>query len=156
MWRWLHSLFGIGGMLLVALLALTGTIMSVVPAVDALGPYARPAGDLSVAQALAVLTPNFEEIEKLQRTSAGAFVLTHREDGTILRDYVDVGTGAVLGPQQDSAFFEFVKDLHRSLRLGNAGRLVAGIGAGLMTLLCVTGATLLIKRFGGIRAVFGP
>ncbi|MDB5528442.1 MAG: nitric oxide synthase [Devosia sp.] len=156
MWRWLHSLFGIGGMLLVALLALTGAIMSVVPAVDALGPYVRPAGDLSVAQALAVLTPKFDEIEKLQRTPAGAFVLTHRQDGTVLRDYVDVSTGAVLGPQQDSAFFEFVKDLHRSLRLGNAGRLVAGIGAGLMTLLCVTGATLLIKRFGGIRAVFGP
>lgn len=156
MWRWLHSVAGIGGMLLIMVLALTGAVMSVSPAIDALGPYARSPGDFSVAEALALLTPKFGEIEKLKHTASGAFVLYHRHDGAMSHDYVDIATATVLGPEQESAFFSFVKDLHRSLRLGNAGRVAAGIGAGLMTLLCVTGAMVLIKRFGGIRAVFGP
>lgn len=156
MWRLFHSIAGVGGLLLIVFLALTGSILSTAPAIDALGPYARPAGDLSVADALAVLTQRNTEVEKLQRTSAGAFVLHYRRGTAVRRDYVDPQTGEVLGAEQESPFFAFVKDLHRSLRLGDGGRLVAGIGSGLMATLCLSGAALLIKRFGGIRAVFGP
>ena len=156
MWRLIHSVLGIGGLLLIVLLALTGSLLSLSPAIDAFGPYVRPAGKMFVADALAVLTPKFSGIEKLQQTSAGAFVLHHQDGATVSRDYVDVRTGELLGPEMESPFFAFVKDLHRSLRLGDKGRLAAGIGASLMTFLCLSGSVLLVKRFGGIRAVLGP
>ena len=156
MWRLFHSVLGLGGLLVIMFLAVTGSLMSVAPAIDALGPYARPAGDMSVAEALAVLTPKFREIDKLQQTSAGAFVLHYRRGGKLSRDYVDVHSGQVLGHEVESPFFAFVRDLHRSLRLGDGGRFAAGIGAAIMTLLCLSGAALLIKRFGGIRRRLRP
>jgi sulfite reductase (NADPH) flavoprotein alpha-component len=156
MWRLFHSIAGLGGLLLIALLAITGVLLSTAPALDVFGPNAQFEGDLTIAEALATLSARFPEIDGLEHTSGGAFILQHRRGQVTVRDYVDIRTGKVLGPEKESPFYSFVKELHRSLRLGNGGRLLAGIGAGLMTFLCFSGSFLLVKRFGGVQALLGP
>jgi sulfite reductase (NADPH) flavoprotein alpha-component len=63
--------------------------------------------------------------------------------------YVDPADGRVLGPWQASALPRWVKNLHRSLLLGDAGRwLAAGIALA-MAMLCASALVLLVRRMGG-------
>jgi sulfite reductase (NADPH) flavoprotein alpha-component len=65
--------------------------------------------------------------------------------------YVDPVDGRVLGPWQASTLPRWVKNLHRSLLLGDAGRWGAAIIALAMALLCASALVLLLRRMGGWR-----
>lgn len=156
MWRLFHSCTAIASLLLIIFLALTGVVMSTAPTVDAFGSHTQFAGDLTVAGTLRTLAARFPEIDALEQTPGGAFVLQHRRGQVTVRDYVDVRTGQILGPEKENPFYAFVKELHRSLRLGTAGRSVSGVGAACMLFLCLSGTVLLVRRFGGAKGIFGP
>ena len=71
-------------------------------------------------------------------------------------EVIDPRTGAGLRTYQTSAFFRFVVDLHRSLLMGDAGRIAVAIAALGMLALCVTGAVLLGRSLGGASAILHP
>jgi sulfite reductase (NADPH) flavoprotein alpha-component len=64
---------------------------------------------------------------------------------------VDPADGRVLGAWQGSALPRWVKNLHRSLLLGDAGRWGAAGIALVMGVLCVSALVLLLRRMGGWR-----
>jgi sulfite reductase (NADPH) flavoprotein alpha-component len=64
---------------------------------------------------------------------------------------VDPANGRVLGDWQASALPRWLKNLHRSLLLGDAGRWGAAGIALTMALLCVSALMLLLRRMGGWR-----
>ncbi|MDR3495585.1 MAG: PepSY domain-containing protein, partial [Ancalomicrobiaceae bacterium] len=69
---------------------------------------------------------------------------------------IDPATGADLGPYTLSPVIRFIIQLHRSLLLGDNGRIVTAIGAlGLMG-LGLTGLSLLARRAGGWRRLLDP
>ena len=65
--------------------------------------------------------------------------------------YVDPADGRVLGAWQPSALPRWVKNLHRSLLLGDAGRWGAAGIALAMGLICISALVLLLRRMGGWR-----
>ena len=86
----------------------------------------------------------------------GAVTATYNDGAGKKVEVVDPRTGAGLGTYQTSAFFRFVVDLHRSLLMGDAGRIAVAIAALGMLALCVTGAALLARSLGGASALLRP
>ena len=154
MWRRWHSILGLGAFALVSVLALSGAVLAVKSAADG---RVRHTG-LSVADALrgiAAANAGYEG-ERLRVSPSGVVHLTATVSGARQEVLVDVASGALTPAQDEAGVFAVARELHRSLYLGQSGRLVAGLGAGMMTLLCVTGAMLLARRLGGIGNLFLP
>ena len=86
----------------------------------------------------------------------GAVTATFNDGAGKKVEVVDPRTGAALGAYTTSAFFRFVVDLHRSLLMGDAGRIAVAIAALGMLALCVTGTALLARSLGGASALLRP
>ena len=72
-----------------------------------------------------------------------------RKDGRYMAAFVDPAGGGVLGTvRQEESFLRWLQDLHFNLLSGATGRIVNGVGALFLLLLCMTG---LVVWWPGIR-----
>ncbi|MFN3673179.1 MAG: PepSY domain-containing protein [Bosea sp. (in: a-proteobacteria)] len=156
MLRQIHSLPGLVAALLVAVLALTGAVLSVQPALERFAAPSVVAGTISVANLAEAARAQHGEIDKIIQTASGSVVVSYFEGDRAGADRLDPATGLVVGPHTPSAAIRFVTNLHRSLLLGTAGRVAAGLGALAMLVLSVTGAMMLAARLGGWTALLQP
>ncbi|PMX26017.1 MULTISPECIES: PepSY domain-containing protein [unclassified Pseudomonas] len=156
MLRQFHSLPGLIAALLVMIMAISGAVLSVNPALERLHSTSIEAGQLNVGQLAGRIAQHFPGVEQIQRTASGTLIIYYTQDGQAAAQTVDPLTGEGLGPYEPSAVSRWVKDLHRSLFMGTAGHGVAGIGAFFMLILCVSGALLLARRLGGLRNLLRP
>lgn len=156
MLRQFHSLPGLIAALLVMLLAISGAILSVDPALERLHSTYPPAGQLNVGQLAGRVANQFPGVEQIQRTASGTVIVYYNQNGQAGAQKVDPLTGEGLVAYEPSAFSRWVKDLHRSLFLGTPGHGVSGVGALLMLMLSVSGALLLARRLGGWRNLLRP
>jgi sulfite reductase (NADPH) flavoprotein alpha-component len=69
---------------------------------------------------------------------------------------IDPATGKGVGTADTPAFERWVTNLHRSLFLGDAGRIVAAGGAAAMLVLSLSGVALVARRTGGWRQFVSP
>lgn len=152
--RQFHSLPGLISALLIMLLGITGAILSLDPALDRLGT-SLPAG-VSVAEMAGRVARHYPRAEQIERTPSGSLIVYYSADSGAGADRVDPSTGQAIAPHVPSAFSRWVKQLHRSLFLDTAGRIVSGITALAMLLLCISGILLLVKRVGGWRQLVRP
>ncbi len=147
-WKAIHRWLGLTMGTLAVVLGLSGAFLAFDPVQEAWQAPAAP-GDLSVATL----------VERVTRTVPGADEIRHLPSGSIVvfgfvgdqaqAHYVDPADGKVLGAWQPSALPRWVKNLHRSLLLGDTGRWgVAGIALA-MALICVSALVLLLRRMGG-------
>ena len=67
------------------------------------------------------MTRTVAGIEEIRRLPSGAIVAFSFAGDQAQASYVDPADGQVLGPWQPSALPRWVKNLHRSLLLGDAG-----------------------------------
>ena len=149
-WKAIHRWLGLTVGTLAVVLGVTGAILAIDPVQQAWQAPAAP-GDLPVATL----------VERVTRTVPGAGEIRHQPSGAIVvfsfagdqpqASYVDPADGRVLGAWQPSALPRWVKNLHRSLLLGDAGRWGAAGIALAMGLLCVSALVLLLRRMGGWR-----
>lgn len=151
MLRRLHSIPGLVAALLVCVMAITGAVLSVQPLLQQVATAPADASH-SVAELAARVVEALPEAESLSRSASGA--ITAQLGSQSVR--IDPATGASLGPVDVSPFFAWVTELHRSLLLGETGRMLAGLGAAAMAVLALSGVALLINRQGGLRGLFGP
>jgi sulfite reductase (NADPH) flavoprotein alpha-component len=151
MLRRLHSWAGLIAALLAVVLAISGAILSVDPALERLGTTVPADGQLSVAEMTGRLTQHYPDAEQVQRTPSGSVIVYYSRDGQVGADRIDPRSGRGIGPYVSSAFSRWVKELHRSLLASTPGRAVSGITAIIMLVLSVTGVALLAKRSGGWR-----
>lgn len=154
MLRQIHSLPGLLGALLLALLGLTGAWLALDPAIERLGA-AVPNG-VSVADMVGRVARQYPGVEQIQRTPSGALIVYYSADagpGAVLADPL---SGKAIAPYAPSPFSRWIKQLHRSLFLDTAGRIATGAAALVMFLLCVSGIWLLLKRVGGLAGLARP
>ncbi|SDI41489.1 PepSY domain-containing protein [Pseudomonas abietaniphila] len=156
MLRQFHSLPGLIAALLVMVLSISGVILSTTPALERLGAPQYSAGQINVAQLAGRVAEHFTGVEQIQRKPSGAVIVSYTRDGKSGADQVDPSTGSALAADVPSPFLRVVKDLHRSLLMGSAGRFVACLGAVFMLVLSVSGALLLARRQGGWRKLLRP
>ena len=155
MLRRIHSLPGLIAAVVVSILALTGAVLAINPALERAGSSIPPAGEVSVAELAQRVVAHFPGVERIVRKASGAIVVYYFDAEVPGAAVVDPRTGVQIAPFAPSAFTRWVTDLHRSFLMGDAGRAAAGIGALAMLVLTVSGATMLATRLGGWRRLFG-
>jgi sulfite reductase (NADPH) flavoprotein alpha-component len=138
---------------MVIFMALTGLILSLEPLISAasVSPIDQSQSVASVASRAAA---SITGIERLVRLASGQIVAFGRQ-GVQSAQVIDPTSGEPVADYAPSGFFSLVTELHRSLLLGEAGRVTAGIASVVVLALAVTGIGLLITKMGGWRNLLG-
>lgn len=156
MLRQIHSLPGLVAGLLLTLVALTGAILAIEPARERFSAPVVEAGAIDVATFAGLIQAQYAEIDNIRQTPSGSIVVTFFEGEKAGANIVDPHSFKVLGPHAPASFMRVVTNLHRSLLMGDGGRITVGIGAALMLLLTISGTMMLARRLGGYRALLRP
>ncbi|PKO28876.1 MAG: oxidoreductase [Betaproteobacteria bacterium HGW-Betaproteobacteria-9] len=149
-WKVFHRWLGLTVGTLAVVLGITGSVLAIDPVQQAWQAPAAP-GDLPVATLVERVTRTVPGAEEIRHLPSGAVVVFSFAGDQPQAQYVDPADGRVLGAWQASALPRWVKNLHRSLLLGDAGRWGAAGTALAMGLLCVSALVLLLRRMGGWR-----
>ena len=149
-WKAIHRWLGLTLGTLTVILGITGALLAIDPVAQA---WQAPAvaDDLSVATLVERVTRTVSDVEEIRRLPSGAIVVFSFAGDQPQASYVNPDDGRVLGPWQPTVLPRWVKNLHRALMLGDAGRWGAAGTALVMGLLCVSGLVLLLRRMGGWR-----
>lgn len=149
-WKAIHRWLGLTAGTLALVLGLSGAILAFDPVQQAWQAPAAPSELLvaTLVERVARTVPGAAEIRHLP---SGAIVVFGFEGDQAQAHYVNPADGRVLGAWQPSALPRWVKNLHRSLLLGDAGRWGAAGVALAIGLMCLSGLVLLLRRMGGWR-----
>lgn len=156
MLRRLHSLPGLLAALFLLVLATSGAILSLQPALERTAATVPARGLINVADLAQKASQAYPGVEQISRLPSGAVLVYYTQDGNSGADLINPVTGELVRTYEPSAFFAWVTDLHRAFLWDDLGRAAAGIGALLMVLLCISGMFLLASRMGGWRKLFAP
>ncbi|WP_127901359.1 PepSY domain-containing protein [Solirhodobacter olei] len=155
MLRSLHQLPGLLAAVLIAAIAISGAMLSVVPAYDSLTAPAAPAAQMSVATLAANVAQAVPGVSQLTRNPSGSIIADYSNNSGMGSDRIDPNTGKVLGPYNPSPVYRWLYAFHRSLLMGTAGRLASALTALALITLCISGAVLLARRMGGWQRILG-
>ncbi|WP_341987812.1 PepSY domain-containing protein [Azorhizobium sp. AG788] len=155
MLRRLHSLPGIMLALGLAVVTLTGAMLSVEPMLARLSSPEIALGT-SVATLAEAVAARHQGIDTIRKRADGSITVAFSDGDVNGVERIDPANGAGLGPYRISAASRFMTNLHRSFLAGDAGRAAAGIGALAMLVLTVSGMMMLARRMGGWRALLRP
>ena len=153
-WKAIHRWLGLAMGTLAVVLGITGAILAFDPVQQAWQAPAAP-GDLPVATLVERVARTVPGTEEIRHLPSGAIVVFSFAGDQAQASYVDPADGRVLGPWQPSALPRWVKNLHRSLLLGDAGRWGAAGIALAMALISLSALVLLLRRMGGWRRLAG-
>ena len=153
-WKAIHRWLGLTIGTLAVVLGITGAILAFDPVQQAWQAPTAP-GDLSVATLLERVARTVPGAEEIRHLPSGAIVVFGFVGDQAQAHYVDPFDGRVLGAWQPSALPRWVKNLHRSLLLGDAGRWGAAGIALAMALINLSALVLLLRRMGGWRRLAG-
>lgn len=156
MLRKLHGLPGLVAALLLFVLATSGAVLSIVPALERSAATLPAAGQVSVADLAEHIVALYPDTEQIKRSSAGEIIVYHNNNGQPAAVLVNPVNGEAIAAYQPSAWMRWVKNLHRSFLLGDNGRMLAGILAAVLVLICLSGMFLLARRMGGWTVILRP
>ena len=155
MMRSLHRWPGLLAALLLVVLSLSGAALSLFPAAEHLtSPQA--AETLSVADLAARIEALHPQVEQIRRSPSGRITAYWFEGGAPQAAVIDPATGQGISAADPNPFERWLTNLHRSLFLGDGGRLAMAAGAAAMLVLALSGAGLVARRAGGWRRWFAP
>ncbi|MGE0230646.1 MAG: PepSY domain-containing protein [Flavobacteriaceae bacterium] len=155
MLRSLHRLPGLAAAILVIVLAASGAALSVFPAMERRqAPPARDVAVTTTAQLASRVKDAFPGVEQIKRSPSGQITAFYFRDDVPHAAVIDPLTGLGIASHTRSPTERWLTNLHRSLFLGDGGRLAAAAGAGAMLLLSFSGLALLARRSGGWRKIF--
>jgi sulfite reductase (NADPH) flavoprotein alpha-component len=153
--RALHRWPGLLALALVTVLALSGAALSVFPAAERLAaPQAEAA--LDVAELAARIQAAYPGVEQIRRAPSGRITAYWFDGGVPGAAVIDPATGLGIASADPDPVERWLVNLHRSLFLGDAGRIAAAAGAAAMLVLALSGAALVARRAGGWRRWFAP
>ncbi|SFO74694.1 sulfite reductase (NADPH) flavoprotein alpha-component [Cohaesibacter marisflavi] len=152
----IHKITGLFLMPLVLVIAISGSALSIFPVLEQTRQSSDPARNLSVAALADAVKQSHPGTSQIVRHASGQIVAYYFENGNSGADLINPTTGESLGAYQPSQTRIWLTDLHRSLFLGDGGRMTAGLGAAVMLLICVSGLIMLKRRMGDWRQLFGP
>ena len=153
--RALHRWPGLIALLLLTILALSGAILSVFPAVDRFtAPQA--AAELSVAELGTRIKAAYPGVEQVKRAPSGRITAYWFDNDVAKAAVIDPATGQGVASADPNGVQRWLTTLHRSLFLEDGGRLVMAAGAAAMLILALSGIALVARRAGGWRRWFAP
>lgn len=157
MLRLAHRWPGLLAAILLVVLSLSGAALSIFPAMESLTAPSQTETNLDVgtlAMRVHNAYPNVEEIRRFPSGKISAYWFDNNNNAKAV--VVNPDTGMGVGSVDRSRFELWVKDLHRSLFLGENGRIVMAVGASLMLALSISGLFLVARRTGGWKRFFSP
>jgi sulfite reductase (NADPH) flavoprotein alpha-component len=144
------------GLVLAALLfvtALSGAALSLFPALEAVRTPPADAA-LTVAELATRAQAAHPGLEQLKRAPSGQITGWWFDGGRPGSAVIDPATGRDVASADPDPARRWLTTLHRSLFLGDGGRLVAAVGALAILLLAISGSVLVARRTGGWRRWF--
>jgi sulfite reductase (NADPH) flavoprotein alpha-component len=153
--RAVHRWPGLLALALLTVLALSGAALSVFPAADRLAAPQAEAG-LTLADLAPRILAAYPGLEQIKRAPSGQITAYWFDGGTPGAAVIDPATGQGVASADPNPVERWLTNLHRSLFLGDGGRIAMAIGAAAMLVLAVSGAALVARRAGGWRRWFAP
>ncbi len=151
--RVLHRWPGLFALALVTVLALSGAALSVFPAAERLGAPQAEEG-LSVAELATRIQDAYPGVEQIRRAPSGRITAYWFEGGAPGSAVIDPATGQGVASADPNQVERWLTNLHRSLFLGDGGRIAMAAGAAAMLVLSLSGTALVARRVGGWRHWF--
>lgn len=136
-------------------LAISGTMLSVFPALDRATMPAAQQGQ-SVAELARLALAAHPGLEQIRRAPSGKITVWWFEGNTPASAVFDPATGQDRGSADPNAIEQWLINFHRALFLDDTGRIVMAIAAAAMLILAVTGSVLVTRRVGGLRHWLAP
>lgn len=153
--RAFHRWPGLLALALVTTLALSGAALSVFPAAERLAAPQVETG-LTVATLADRIQAVYPGVEQIRRSPSGRITAYWFDQGAPGAAVIDPATGEGMGSADPNQVERWLTNLHRSLFLGDGGRIAMAAGAAAMLVLSLSGAALVARRAGGWRHWFAP
>ncbi|TNF13598.1 MAG: N-acetylglucosamine transferase, partial [Rhodobacteraceae bacterium] len=151
--RALHRWPGLLALALVTILALSGAALSVFPAAERLAAL-QPETGLTVAALADRIRAVHPGVEQIRRSPSGRITAYWFDQGAPGAAVIDPATGEGVASADPNQAERWLTNLHRSLFLGDGGRIAMAAGAAAMLILSLSGAALVARRAGGWRHWF--
>ena len=151
--RALHRWPGLLALALVTILAMSGVALSVFPAAERIGAPQADAG-LTVAGLASRIQAAYPDVEQIRRAPSGRITAYWFDQGMPGAAVIEPATGDGVASADPSQVERWLTNLHRSLFLGDGGRMAMAAGAAAMLILALSGAALVARRTGGWRHWF--
>ncbi|WP_019953304.1 PepSY domain-containing protein [Yoonia vestfoldensis] len=153
--RAIHRWPGLVALALITILALSGAALSVFPAAERIGA-AQPETGLTVATLAARIKLAYPGVEQIRRQPSGRITAYWFDQGAPGAAVIDPATGQGVASADPNRIERWLTNLHRSLLLGDGGRIAMAAGAAAMLVLAFSGIALVMRRVGGWRHWFTP
>ena len=153
--RQFHRWPGLLALALVTVLALSGAALSVFPVAERLAAPQAGTG-LTVATLASRIQTVYPGVEQIRRAPSGRITAYWFDQGAPGAAVIDPATGEGVASADPDPVERWLTNLHRSLFLGDGGRVVMAAGAAAMLILSLTGSALVARRTGGWRRWFAP
>lgn len=153
MLRVVHRWPGLVAGLLLMVLSLSGTALSIFPAVE---KFSSPQADaaLSIADLVGRVQTAYPELDEIRRAPSGRITAYWFKNGTPQASVIDPATGRQTASADPSALERWLMNFHRSLFLDDGGRIATAAAAAVMLALSVSGIVLVFRRVGGWQRSF--
>ena len=151
--RALHRWPGLLALALITVLSLSGAVLSVFPAAERLAAPRAEAG-LTVAALADRIQAVYPGVEQIRRSPSGRITAYWFDQGAPGAAVIDPSTGEAVASADPNEVERWLTNLHRSLFLGDGGRIAMAAGAAAMLVLSLSGAALVARRAGGWRHWF--
>lgn len=157
MLRFIHRWPGLLVAILLICVSLSGAALSVFPAIESLSTPPQTERNLDAGAVAARIKATYPGVTEIRVSPAGRITASWiDENDQSQAAVIDPATGASVRAVEVPAAERWLKNLHRSLFLGDAGRMVTAFGALAMMILSVSGVFLVFRRVGGWRRFFSP
>ena len=151
--RALHRWPGLLALALVTILGLSGAALSVFPAAERFAVPQAEAG-LTVASLAARIHAAYPGAEQIRRSPSGRITAYWFDQGAPGAAVIDPATGHGVASADPNPVERWLTNLHRSLFLGDGGRIAMAAGAAAMLVLSLSGVALVARRTGSWRRWF--
>ncbi|CTQ34004.1 PepSY domain-containing protein [Jannaschia rubra] len=151
--RALHRWAGLLALVLIGVLALSGAALSVFPAAERLAAPQAAAG-LTVATLAERIRAVHPGVEQIRRAPSGRITAYWFDQGVPGAAVIDPATGERVASAGPNRTLRWLTSLHRSLFLGDGGRIAMAAGALAMLVLSLSGIALVARHVGGWRRWF--
>ena len=151
--RALHRWAGILPVAIVIVLAVSGAVLSIFPMMERLAaPQAE--AELSIATLTERIASKHPGVELISRSPSGRITAYWFENDQPGTGIIDPATGQGVAFENHDPVERWFTKLHRSLFLGDSGRITMAVGAIAMLALGLSGIMVVLRRVGGWRHWF--
>lgn len=153
--RFLHRWPGLLAFILISVLTLSGAALSIFPAAQS---FATPSvnAELKIGELASRIQFVYPGVEQIQQAPSGRITAHWFAEGATGSAIIDPNSGQGIASADPNEIERWLTNFHRSMLLGDGGRIAMAMGALAMLVIALSGIALLARRAGGWRHIFAP